>query len=670
MVLGKITGKSSTNEFLFDVEAITKKFQYVKSTHKEGYDVLAQVVEIEKLGNKTTAKCNILGYRSKQGLLKGIRIPLDPGAEIYDADDAFIEKTLQLEQTKYGAYIGKLEGKNIKVHLDLNKLLTKHCLILAKSGSGKSFASGVLIEEIMEKNVPIFVVDPHGEYGSLRYETEDGELLKKFEIKPKGYGNRIMEFSPDVKKNPSSKQFTLSSQTLTSTELMHLLPAKLSATQKGFLYSVLKDMNGKIDFDKLIAYLEAEDFSLKWNLINIIEYLKNLNIFSDQATSVHEMIQPGRCSILNLRGTPAEIQEVVVYKVLTDLFNARKDGDIPPFFLVLEEAHNFAPERSFGETKSSPVIRQISAEGRKFGLGMCVISQRPARLDKSVISQASTQVILKLTNPNDLKAISSSVEGITSETENEIKNLYIGTAMIVGVVDMPLFVDIRARKTKHGGEAINILDTYAEFENTVEEGNMTEVLNVISPRISKAEVKIQADRKVTSVSTVLVPCYLINCNKGNKNFNLLINMTNADLITDAKNYIGRSLVQNLGSLSAQEEKVLQVAVDIGGEFKASQLFAQTQIQFSEVFDITKSLVAKNYFVQKTNDTFRISQPIEFFLNLDQFQCHVNPEFRNVNFDNKLDSKYDINLMVKFLGKFLTVNNKKEVWLIKYEPVFS
>src|SRR3989339_1348947 len=103
---------------------------------------------------------------------------------------------------------------------------------------------------------------------------------------------------------------------------------------------------------------------------------------------------------------------------------------------------------------------------------MAVITQRPARVDKTILSQCTTQAILKITNPNDLKSISSSVEGITAETESEIINLHIGTAMIVGVADMPLFVQIRPRKTKHGGESIDVVGTFADAKMEVIQNSM------------------------------------------------------------------------------------------------------------------------------------------------------------------------------------------------------
>ena len=143
MILGNLIGKSGTNQFSFLVKENAKKFMYVQVMHKEGYNILAQVVEIEKQEQETVAKCNILGYRDEQNILKNLRTPLEPGSEVKYAEDEFIKKTLGLEEDKKGAYIGVLEDReNIKVYLDLNKLITKHVSVLAKSGSGKSFFVG------------------------------------------------------------------------------------------------------------------------------------------------------------------------------------------------------------------------------------------------------------------------------------------------------------------------------------------------------------------------------------------------------------------------------------------------------------------------------------------------------------------------------------------------
>jgi DNA helicase HerA-like ATPase len=124
--------------------------------------------------------------------------------------------------------------------------------------------------------------------------------------------------------------------------------------------------------------------------------------------------------------------------------------------LVLEESHNFCPQ--VGVAASSKILRTIASEGRKFGLGLLIVTQRAAKVDKNVLSQCNTQIILKITNPNDLKAISSSVEGLTSAMEEEVQRLPIGVAIVTGGgIQMPLMVEIRPRETRHGGESVKVL---------------------------------------------------------------------------------------------------------------------------------------------------------------------------------------------------------------------
>jgi hypothetical protein len=126
--------------------------------------------------------------------------------------------------------------------------------------------------------------------------------------------------------------------------------------------------------------------------------------------------------------------------------------------VVVEEAHNYIPERGTGNAASTSVVRTIAAEGRKFGLGLMVISQRPARVDKNVISQCNTQIIMRVTNPNDLKALSKGLEGMTGELEEEIKRLPAGVAMLVSnEIERPITVNIRPRKSRHGGVSTQIV---------------------------------------------------------------------------------------------------------------------------------------------------------------------------------------------------------------------
>src|SRR3989338_2633736 len=134
MLLGKIIGKASTTQFQFLVtSAQTQKFQFIQVYHSDYGFVLGQVMELERSAQEMIARCSIIGYKDTDSHVKGIRTPFTIGTEVLEAEDAFITQIIQL-QHPHGGYLGKLEGKDISVMVDLQKILTKHVCVLAKSG--------------------------------------------------------------------------------------------------------------------------------------------------------------------------------------------------------------------------------------------------------------------------------------------------------------------------------------------------------------------------------------------------------------------------------------------------------------------------------------------------------------------------------------------------------
>lgn len=523
MILGKIIGRTTTSNFRFKVDDTrnTRKFDFIQVMHSSYGYVLCQVVEIEKEKDSTVALSNVIGYKDHENTLRQPRTPLEPGSEVLIADDNFIKDIIKLD-AKDTAFVGTLEGKeNINIKIDLKKLLTKHIAILAKTGAGKSYVAGVLIEEIMQKKVPLLIIDPHGEYSQLKFPNDDPRdlmTLESLKLKPKGYKSFIQEYG-DIDILTDVKPLLLNEE-MTPQELLNILPTKISTSQQAALYSVMKDIK-TFTLSEVVFELEKIEVANKYSIISMIDYIKSLNIFSLNYTPYHELINSGKCSIINLKGIEPDIQDIIVYKLLKDLFEMRKTNKIPPFFCVIEEAHNFVPERAGGEKKSSQVIRTIASEGRKFGLGLCVITQRPARIEKNVLSQCNTQIILKVTNPNDLKAISSSVEGITSQSEREIQNLPIGTAIVTGISDMPFFVKIRPRKSKHGGSSIEILQKPdLDIIDEAKRFQKNEILPIIDSKFSIKEIKLMNENK-KKVETYLIPGVIFTI-KGDRDYNILI----------------------------------------------------------------------------------------------------------------------------------------------------
>ena len=451
MQLGTIEGEVDTSKFNFRATEDVGKFDFV-SVKSNGKWVLAQVDEVKKKDDATIAKANIIGYRDK-GMTRAPRHVIEPDSIVYSADQELISDTLGLNQN--GLRVGNLET-NDDIDIFVNpEDFYKHFAVLAQTGAGKSYLTGVLMEEMLEQDFPVLVIDPHGEFSSLKDPNPEN--------KEESQGYDVTEYSPNTDINKSAMPLEFSSLNFEKKELQTLIPDSLTNSQMGVLYNALKSLNDKGDdynLNDIMDQVQHEDSSAKWNLLNYLEQLDDSGLFSDNPVDLKNLINKGEASIINLKAVEPETAEMAVFMLAKKLFDMRKKDRIPPFVMVFEEAHNFIPEKGFGQAISNPIMRKIASEGRKFGLGIGVISQRPARIDKNVLSQCNTQFILKVTNPNDLKAISKSFEGVTSGVQNMIKSLPPGVCFVLGN-QYPVMTDVRQRKSRHGGET-QTAETYEE----------------------------------------------------------------------------------------------------------------------------------------------------------------------------------------------------------------
>lgn len=456
-VLGTISGDVGLHRFDFIAEGAVRRNEYVKVWSELDGWILGRVTSIVD-AEKKTATVEIIGYKDERGFLMQPKSTLPRDEKVFKADQAFIMDTLGLKTG--GIYLGLLDGRNIPVHLRKEELIQKHCSILAKTGSGKSYTAGVLIEELLEKNVPLLIIDPHGEYLSLKYENkseEERKQMEKFGITPRGYASKVVVYTPsNFSVNPDAdKLFRIDGINLSVNELYDFFT--LSDAQLGVLYQCINEIKAQKEFytvEDIIRGIAESKSTAKWRMIHFLERIRETGILSDSPTRIEELVKAGKATIIDMKGAEPKLQQLIVYRVCKEVFEGRKMGKIPPFLLVIEEAHNFCPERGFGKAVSSNILRTIASEGRKFGLGLLVISQRPARVDKNVISQCNTQIILKVTNPNDIKALSRGLEFMSSEMEEEIKRIPQGVALLSSPsIEMPIMVDVRVRKSEHGGRA-------------------------------------------------------------------------------------------------------------------------------------------------------------------------------------------------------------------------
>ncbi len=402
----------------------------------------------------------IVGYRDDQGVVKCPTVPFRPGARVFRAEEPLIAEVLGLKRrSNSGAYVGLLRNHNLRVELDINQLVQRHVSVLAKTGGGKSYLLGVMIEELLRHKVTCVIIDPHGEYGSLRTPAEKNSRQARFGVESQGFARQVQEYSPDVSLNPSAKPLTFSLRHSDPRDLLVFMGLTNVKTFLGPLKQLLEQVaaaNPDYTVRDLVRAAELSEGAIMETLHERLEYVEESKLLGPVGTSLNDLVQKGSATLVNLRGIAPDVQELVVARLASTLFDNRKKDKIPPLFLVIEEAHNFAPQQ--GTATCSRILKNIASEGRKFGLGLCVVTQRAARIDKSVLSQCNTQLILQVTNPLDLKAIAQSIEGLTDGMTEMIQSLPVGTALITGGgYHTPLFCEIRPRATRHGGESVQIV---------------------------------------------------------------------------------------------------------------------------------------------------------------------------------------------------------------------
>jgi DNA helicase HerA-like ATPase len=142
----------------------------------------------------------------------------------------------------------------------------------------------------------------------------------------------------------------------------------------------------------------------------------------------------------------------------TEILNAaldRSDG-VRPVFMVFEEGHNFAPAGA--PSLSRNVIKRIASEGRKFGVGFIIVSQRPSKLDPDVTSQCNTLIVMRLKNPDDQNFIVKTADMLSRHDIDELPALSTGEALVSGrSIPAPLLIKVGLKALEHGGESPDVL---------------------------------------------------------------------------------------------------------------------------------------------------------------------------------------------------------------------
>ncbi|MEM3595845.1 MAG: ATP-binding protein [Candidatus Bathyarchaeia archaeon] len=518
--VGVIVGEATTDTFYFasEVENYPPKWEYLAVHAKEVIDgvekpvqVLAQVERIVSASQvlskeidfdaikrilhaqvedlRVWGQARILGYIHSDEQTGKSRILLPrraviPGRPIYIAPEPLLRDFYSSGEGDR-LYVGRLINRpDVPVYISASGF-KRHLAIIAQTGAGKSYCAGVLIEELLENGATLIVIDPHADYVFLsRIQTPEGSLRHPLADYMTVFRNPSSTGRYSESEIQNTQPFEVAFQDLDYYEICDIagISEKFVRLQEAIRIAVekLNSMKRRYTPQDLINELNnlsrSEDENIdSWvkraaiaasRRIRLLLWLK---IFGAATTPLSLLLKPMHLSIIDLSGLNDKTMDYVAYRILNDLYDLKtgrseyvdlKDFRYP-IYIFLEEAHKFIPED--GSTLTSEIINRIAAEGRKFGLFLTLITQRPSKVHPDTLSQCNSQIVMKLTNPEDQDAIRRSSERLSHQLVRDLPGLNVGEAVIVGeVTSTPVMVKVRQRKTLEGGSDIPVAELLRE----------------------------------------------------------------------------------------------------------------------------------------------------------------------------------------------------------------
>ncbi|AIJ05402.1 hypothetical protein JH146_0553 [Methanocaldococcus bathoardescens] len=498
----KVIGKTTTSNFTFESLEKVRFGEYVIAKNTDDEDVLAIVKNVVAENEKFICEAKVIGVLNNNKISVN-RSPIKPNGEVKFCDDGILNNIFYV---KNGLNIGHLlTRKNVRVYLDTNKLISRHFAVLSITGGGKSNTVAVLCRELGKKNASLIILDPHGEYSTLYHEDLEGKVkvihptVNPSILSPEELSDLIGLEKDDFDKRvyleyayyTIKKEFPNIGGMEFIEKLENLLYEWSKSAEVGWeikYYNPLKRKYdrrkaGEKDFIAIISLYDIIgkfmiDFALHIGDKDMIEEFEigKINVVNLSGLEVHQMI-----TLVSFIAKHILSKRVLYLKSLKDinspnerikttaLSNLKTIEEhykivIKPLLLIVEEAHIFIPINE--QTSASLWLGKIAREGRKFGVGLGLVSQRPKQLHPDVLSQTNTKIILRIVEPEDQKYIQRASEELGEDLAKDLASLGIGEAIIVGTaISLPSIVKIDKFDGIYGGKDINIVGEWMGLDD-------------------------------------------------------------------------------------------------------------------------------------------------------------------------------------------------------------
>lgn len=414
--------------------------------------------------------------------------------------------------------IGKYaSNQDVLAILDGNKFFQRHAMIVGSTGSGKSFTVANILEKANELPYSnLIVFDLHGEYNELSYakqikisDNDDGlhiplwffnyeEIHSLFiessegtstnqraavikyilEQKKEYIKNNMSDLSPEIITADTPIPFSAKKmkEYLEEENIKEELTGELykSGNKKGQEKTKQGQYYGKLTnlITRLQTKMDDKKYSFVFNEKETIES-NYINKFIDQILNNDKKIK-----VIDLSEVPSDMLPIIIGVVTRLVYEVQfwmtpKEKETRhPFAFICDEAHLYMPRDTTKmkaiENKSLEIFEKIAKEGRKYGVSLVIVSQRPAELNSTIISQCNNIVSLKITNDRDKSAVATMLTDSLVGLVETLPNLDVGECIVIGdSIKLPTKIILDKPKEEPKSSTIDFWDRWIDGKGTV-----------------------------------------------------------------------------------------------------------------------------------------------------------------------------------------------------------
>lgn len=340
-----------------------------------------------------------------------------PGKNVYSAEPDALKTVFGIEDGKLK--IGFLKKMPLcSMTMDSKTIFNPHLFIVGKTGSGKSYFVKKFISNIDES---FWIFSPSNEYNNIMTKMKSekhSEFVLDLNVDNISYYVNLNASEEIILRSINFEANKIYSYKEIISEIYEHYKKKKSGKIEQLTLDLGENYSQEIE---LPSYANS--------LIGKLKSLRSLKFTKD--SKAHPV--PKSSVIFNLEEYSQLEQECILNYYLYKLLQRckkTKEENRKKHIIVIEEAHNYVP--SIRSTLCKDIIVRLSREGRKYGISLCFITQRPRFFDQTALSQSGNKMIFSLSNPDDVKHVMEDIAFYKPEFAMQIQKQKVGECIVAG----------------------------------------------------------------------------------------------------------------------------------------------------------------------------------------------------------------------------------------------